>query len=222
MRRISLIAATVLVSTLGSAASGWGAPPPKPGPPPPPSGTLAICNASGVRPITIALAYTAAAAASAGGTQSFTVGVGACAGQVFYPQGSAVTVTENVPSGYAVTAITIGGGASTIAATNLAAGAATVTIGSGQSVLTFTTNAPPPPPAPFAPPKACKVPNLVGLGILGAKAALKRNACTLGRVARAYSSAIPVARIVAAKPRRGTVLAHSAPVDVVLSRGPRA
>jgi hypothetical protein len=219
VRRTLLIAATVLVSTLGSVTSGWGAPPPKPGPPPPtPTGTLAICNASGARPITVALGYTAAAAASAGGTLSFTVGVGACAGQVFYPQGAAVTVTENVPSGFAVTAITIGGGGSTITSVNLAAGTATVTIGSGQSVLTFTTSAPP----PFTPPAACKVPNLLGLGLLGAKAALRRSACTLGRVTRAYSGAIPVGRVVGAKPRRGTVLAHAAPVDVVLSRGPRA
>ena len=34
---------------------------------------------------------------AAGGTQSFTVPVGTCTGQVFYPQGTAVTVTENVP-----------------------------------------------------------------------------------------------------------------------------
>jgi hypothetical protein len=217
VRRYLLIAATVLASTLGSATSGWGAPPPKPGPPPPPSGTLAICNASGVRPITIALSYTTAAPASAGGTQAFTVGVGVCTGQIFYPQGTAVTVTENVPSGYSVTAITIGGGSSAISASNLAAGTATVTIGSGQSLLTFTTNAPP----PFAPPRACKVPNVLGLGLLGAKAALKRNACTLGRVTRAYSAAIPVGRVVAEKPRRGTTLAHAAPVDLVLSRGPR-
>lgn len=177
-----------------------------------------MCNASGARPITVALGYTAAAPASAGGTLSFTVAVGACSGQVFYPQGTAVTVTENVPSGYAVTGIGIAGGGSTIASLDLAAGSATVTIGSGQSALTFTTSA----PAPFTPPRSCKVPNLVGLGLLGAKAALKRGACTLGRVTRAYSGAIPVGRVVAAKPRRGTVLAHAAPVDVVLSRGPRA
>jgi PASTA domain-containing protein len=217
VRRSLFISATVLVSTLGFVTSGWGAPPSKPGPPPP-TGTLAICNASGARPISIPLGYTAAAAASAGGTLSFNVPVGTCSGQVFYPQGAAVTVTENVPSGYAVTGIAIGGGGSTISSMNLAAGTATVTIGSGQSVLTFTTSAPP----PFTPPASCKVPNLLGLGLLGARAALKRGACTLGRVSRGYSSAIPVGRVVAAKPRRGTVLAHAAPVDIVLSRGPRA
>ena len=64
------------------------------------------------------------------------------------------------------------------------------------------------------------MPNVLGLGLLGAKAALKKSACTLGRVTRAYSSAIPSGRVVAEKPRRGTVLGHTAPVDLVLSRGP--
>jgi hypothetical protein len=213
-----LLTTTVLAAcALTATASAWSAPGPKPGPQPPPSGTLAICNVSGVRPITIALGYTAAAPASAGGTQTYTVGVGACTTQVFFTQGVSLTVTENVPSGYSVTAISIAGGASAITSSNLAAGSATVTIGSGQSILTFTTNG----PALFTPPRACKVPNVLGLGLTAARTALKKGACTLGRVTKTYSRAFPVGRVSSAKPKRGTILAHAAPVDLVLSRGPR-
>jgi hypothetical protein len=209
--------AALAACALATAASGWSAPGPKPGPTPPPSGTLSICNVSGVRPITIALGYTAAAPASAGGTQTYTVGVGACTAQVFYTQGISLTVTENVPAGYSVTAITVAGGASTITTTNLAAGSATVTIGSGQSILTFTTNG----PVKFTPPRPCKVPNVLGLGLTAARTALKKGACTLGRVTKAYSRAFPAGRVSSAKPKRGTILGHAAPVDLVLSRGPR-
>lgn len=214
-RRVLTVGGIAAVA-LAAAASGLGAPGPKPGPPPP-AGTLSICNASGVRPITVALVYTAAAPASAGGTQTYTVGVGACSAQVSYPLGVVLTVTENVPSRYTVAAISIGGGASTISSVSLAAGSATVTIGAGQSTLTFTTNA----PGTFTPPRACKVPKLLGLSLSAARTALKKSACTLGHVTRAYSRMFPSGGVSASKPKRGTILAHAAPVDLVLSRGPR-
>ncbi len=184
----------------------------------PPSGTLTFCNASGVRPVTGTFTYTVSAPASAGGTQTFTIPVGSCSGRVFWNQGVTLTVTENVPTGDSVTGITVSGGATTITSTNLAAGSATVVIGSGQSILTFTTNGPPGTPIP---PRPCKVPNVIGFNLAAAKAALKKSACTLGHVTRAYSRSFPAGGVVSEKPRRGTILAHAARVDLVLSRGPQ-
>lgn len=220
MRRILRSASALLMCALGAASLASAAPkPPRPSSSTasPPVGTVSVCNASGARPISVALTFTSAAPASAGGTQTATVGVGECSTQIFYPQGTPVIVTENVPAGYAVTAISIGGGGSTISSSSLAAGSATVTVGSGQSLLTFTTSGPAPTPAP----RACKVPNVLGLGVKTAKSRLVKAACTLGRVTRAYSRAYPTGRVMAEKPRRGTVLAHAAPVNLVLSRGPR-
>ncbi|MFI5053450.1 MAG: hypothetical protein ACHQDE_03735 [Acidimicrobiia bacterium] len=104
----------------------------------PTSRTLTVCNASGARPVAVTFTYTYSAVASAGGTQTFNIAVGACAPRVFYTQG--VTVTENVPAGYAVTGIALTptpggpGTASVISANTPSAGSATVTIGSGQIV----------------------------------------------------------------------------------------
>jgi len=213
MRGSAAVTALLLACAFGATGAG-AAPPPKASPP---TGTLSVCNVSGARPITTVLTYTSAAPASAGGTQTFQVAVGACSGQVFYPQGTSVIVTETVPAGSSVTAITIGGGASTIGSVNLASGSATVTIGSGQSVLSFTTSGPAASPAP----RACKVPNVRGLGLRAARTALVKASCTLGRVTHAYSRTFPLGRVTTTRPGRGLVLAHNAPVDVVLSRGPR-
>jgi hypothetical protein len=171
-----------------------------------------VCNTSGARPITNALLFTLAAPAADGGTQSVTVPVGTCSTQIFYPQGTPVTVSEAVPAGYSVTSITIGGGASTITANTPAAGTAAVTIGSGQSVLTFVTS---------GPPRPCKVPALVGMTLAGAKSAIIKGSCSVGRVRHAYSRRVRLGRIISQYPGRGTTLAHVAPVDVLVSRGPR-
>ena len=215
MRALAILATALLLPALAHAA---------PHPPPtttaafvPPSGTLSICNTSGARPITGSLSFTLAAAASAGGTQTITVAVGACAQQIFYPQGATVTVSENVPSGYAVTSIAIAGGGSTLASTTPASGSAAVLIGAGQAVLTFVTSGPP--PAAAAP--TCRVPNLLGLGLPAAKTALGRAHCTLGRLRRAYSNGFRAGHVMAEAPRRGALLAPRAPVDLVLSRGPK-
>jgi hypothetical protein len=132
-------------------------PPPSPPPgafAPPPTGTLAVCNTSGARPVTGIFTFTFSTVASAGGTQILSVPVGDCATQVFYPVGSTVTVIETVPTGDTVAAISIAGGESTVASSSLAAGTAAVTIGGGQAVLTFQTNGPLP---------RCVVPGVVGL-----------------------------------------------------------
>jgi hypothetical protein len=200
---------TVLAAATGAAVAAAAAPP---------SGTLTFCNASAPRPVTGTFTYTVSAPASQGGTQTFAIPVGSCSGRVFWNQGVTLTVTENVPAGASVTAITASGGASTITSTNLAAGSATVLVGSGQSVVTFTTQGPPGTPIP---PRPCRVPNVLGLSLSAAKAALKRNSCTPGLVTRAYSRSYPAGGVVATRPARGTVLAHNARVGIVLSRGPR-
>jgi hypothetical protein len=214
MRNVLLI---LLCAALPPAtAFGAGAaPPPKPAANVP-TGTLAICSASGARPITGSLSFTLATTASAGGTQTVSVGVGTCSGQIFYPQGASVIVTEAVPAGDSVTQIAIGGGASTLTANTPASGTATVTIGSGQSLLTFKTSGP-----ATVTPRPCKVPFVVGLGLLTAKAAIVKAACTVGVVHRAYSRTFRSGRVISLSPHRGTVLAHGAPVDVLVSRGPR-
>jgi hypothetical protein len=205
---IPVVALTALAATVCAAAVAAA----------PPSGTLTFCNASAPRPVTGTFVYTVSAPASQGGTQTFSIPVGGCTGRVFWNQGVTLTVTENVPAGASVTAVTASGGASTITSTNLAAGTATVLVGSGQSVVTFTTQGPPGTPIP---PRPCKVPNVLGLSLAAAKTALKRASCTLGLVTRAYSRTYPAGGVAATKPARGTVLAHNARVGIVLSRGPR-
>jgi hypothetical protein len=222
MRKLAFL--TITFAALFAAAPAARTAPPKPGPSPTPAptpitnGTISVCNTSGARPITGSLSYTLAAVAAAGGTQTITVPVGTCATQIFYPQGTSVTVTENVPTGDAVTSITLSGGAATLSSSAPTAGSAVVVVGNAQALLTFVTSGP-----PLAPPAArnCKVPNLLGLGLTSAKAGLLKAACTLGRIRRAYSSGFRAGHVMAEAPRRGLVLAPHAPVDLVLSRGPK-
>jgi hypothetical protein len=191
-------------------------PDPKPAPAPfapPASGTLAVCNQSGPRPVAGTFTYTLATLASAGGTQTLNVPVGTCSGQVFYPKGATVTVTETVPSGDTVAAISIAGGESSIASTNLAAGSVTVTIGLGQATLAFQTNAPLP---------RCVVPNVLGFTLTTASASLKKHSCRVGAVRRAYSKSVRAGRVISESPRRGSNLVPNAAVALVLSRGPQA
>ena len=185
------------------------------------SGTLQVCNASGARPVTGTFTFTFAAAASAGGTQTFNVAVGACSAAVFYTQGVSVTVIENVPTGYAVTGITLtptpdgGGTTSAISSSTPSAGSATVTIGSGRAALTFTTSG----PATGGGGSPCKVPNVFGFGLTAAKAAIRRAHCTVGTVHRVYSKLYQAGRVFSESPPRGTVLAPGAPVSLTVSLG---
>jgi len=184
------------------------------------SGLLTICSASStVRPVAGTFVYTAAAAASAGGTLTFNVPVGACASRVFYPLGVGVTVIENVPTGYAVTGITLtptaggGGTTSVISSSAPAAGTATVTIGTGQATLTFTTS------GPATGGGVCKVPNVFGLGLAAGKAAIRKAHCTVGAVRKVYSNVFYAGRVFSQSPPRGTVLASGAPIALTVSRG---
>jgi PASTA domain len=178
------------------------------------SGTLSVCNMAGSPPITLALAYSFSAPASAGGSQILSASVGTCTPVIWYPVGTQVTVIENVPTGFAVTGITIAGGESTLSQSVPSAGLATVTIGNGSAVLTFTTKAPGPPPA-----AACIVPSVIGLNLAAARQAVVRAHCRVGSVYRVYSSRIPKGGVSSVKPKRGTHLAHNAKVRLYVSRG---
>jgi PASTA domain len=194
------------------AAPALGKPPPPAPFTPPPTGTLAVCNTSGTTPVSGTFSYTLSTVASAGGTQVVNVPVGTCAPQIFYPKGSIVTVTENVPTGDAVSSITLAGGESTLSASTPASGSATVVIGLGQAVLTFTTTGPLP---------RCIVPNVVGLTLTTAAASLRKHSCRPGVVRRNYSTTVRAGRVISQSPRRGSNLAHNAAVALVLSRGRR-
>lgn len=184
----------------------------------PPSGLLTVCNESGARPVAGTFTYTFSAVASAGGTQTFNIAVGSCAPRVFYTQGVSVTVTENVPAGYAVTGIrlvaTPGGPGTTsvISANTPSAGSATVTIGTGQATLTFTTSS-----TTGAIP--CTVPNVFGLGLTAAKAAVRKAHCSVGAVRKVYSNIFYPDIVYSQSPPRGTVLASKAPVNLTVSLG---
>lgn len=188
-----------------------------PAPAPIAYGTISVCAAVGSRPVTGTLAFTLAAPASAGGTQTVNVAVGNCTTPAFYPAGTALNVIENVPTGDAVTTIALAG-AGSLGASSPTAGSATVAIAVGATTLTFTTNGPV--TAVVAP--DCKVPNVLGLGLAAAKAIILRHGCRVGLVHRRYSTAFRLGHVLSESPRRGTVLAHGALVDLGVSRGPRA
>jgi hypothetical protein len=207
---------TILALLAALALSPAAPHPPAPAPAPVPYGTISICNTAGSRPLSGTLAFTLAAPASAGGTQTMNIAVGTCTAAVFYPSGTALNVLENVPSGSAVTSI-VAGGSTTLSASSPTAGSATAVIGSGAGTLTFTTNGPsftPPPPT-------CKVPNVIGLSLLAAKAQVRKHACTVGVVRHQYSNPFRAGYVLSETPKRGSVLAHGAPVNLVVSRGPR-
>ena len=184
----------------------------------PPSGLLTVCNESGARPVTGTFTYTFSAVASAGGTQTFNVAVGACAPRVFYTQGVSVTVTENVPAGYVVTGIALAptpggpGTGSVISANTPSAGSATNTIGSGKATLTFTTSS-----TTGAIPGT--VPIVFGLGLTAAKAAIRKAHCSVGAVRKVYSNIFYPSVVYSQSPPRGTILASKARVNLTVSLG---
>jgi hypothetical protein len=69
---------------------------------------------------------------------------------------------------------------------------------------------------------SCRVPKVKRGAKLGkVKKALARNHCTLGKRSKRFSSRVKRGRVIKLKPKPGTVLAATAPVKVVLSKGPR-
>jgi hypothetical protein len=67
----------------------------------------------------------------------------------------------------------------------------------------------------------CRVPNLEGKTLIGARTALKRRNCAVGIVTRAFSSRVRAGRLISQQPRAGRVLPTGAKVRVKLSKGPR-
>ena len=70
-------------------------------------GELILCSVSGARVATGTFTFTLVTLASAGGTTTLNVPVGTCTGRLFYPVGVSLTVSENVPAGFAVTGIAL-------------------------------------------------------------------------------------------------------------------
>jgi subtilisin family serine protease len=70
-------------------------------------------------------------------------------------------------------------------------------------------------------PPVCTVPRLRGLTLIGAKRALIKKGCALGRISRSHSRRVRRGRIVAQRPRPGLRLRRGAKVAVELSRGRR-
>ena len=212
MKAVALLAALVLVPAAAAAGK-----PPQPQPAAVAYGTIAVCASQGAWPVTAPLTFTIAAPASAGGSHILTVTVGSCSAPIFYPSGTSLSILETVPTGHAVTAITFAG-SGTLTATAPASGSATFSVGTSSGTVTFTTSG----PKPASTVADCKVPGLFGLTVTGAKARLKSHACTLGRVRRAYSKVIRAGYILGQSPKKGTTLAHGAPVSVTVSRGPQS
>jgi hypothetical protein len=178
-------------------------------------GTLSVCAATGTRPVAGPLTFTLGAAAGAGGTQTMSLAIGKCSAAIFYPSGTVVTILENVPAGAAVT--TIGAtGAGTLSAISPVAGSATFTVGNAPGTITFTTNAA---AATSTAPADCTVPNLKGLLLATAKTRVRSRGCTVGAIRRKYSSVYVAGRVFGQSPARGAVVAHGAPVDIIVSRG---
>jgi beta-lactam-binding protein with PASTA domain len=67
----------------------------------------------------------------------------------------------------------------------------------------------------------CVVPNVVGKSVARAVSGLVRAHCTLGRLTRVSSSAGKKGKVLALRPRAGTVLANRAKVRLVVGKGPR-
>jgi parallel beta-helix repeat protein len=82
---------------------------------------------------------------------------------------------------------------------------------------------PPPPPAPAAAPKVlsqCRVPNVKGRMLRGARGAIARAGCKLGTVRSRYSKARK-GRVISQSPRAGRRVAAGTKVSVLLSKGAR-
>ena len=183
------------------------------------TGIVTLCSSSGTRIATGVFTFTLTTVASAGGTTTLTVPAGTCAARLFYPAGVSVTVTQtpgNAVTGISINATKGGPGTTTvISANNPGAGSAVITIGTGQATLTFVTN------GPTGAARACKVPNVYGLTLAAAKAAVRKANCTVGAVHKAYSNLYYPDRVYSQSPPRGTVLGPHGAVGLTVSLGHR-
>ena len=68
--------------------------------------------------------------------------------------------------------------------------------------------------------KLCVVPNVKGMPLASAKAALKLAYCGVGTVSKAFSPRVAVGYVISEKPAAGAKLATGAKVALVVSKGP--
>ncbi len=85
-----------------------------------------------------------------------------------------------------------------------------------HETFTVTAAAPPPPPAT----RICRVPRVIGMRLIRAKAAIRRADCSVGRV-RSVRARARRGRVVRQSPRAGARLRAGAKVALVVSRGLR-
>jgi hypothetical protein len=184
------------------------------------TGIITVCNASGAHQASGSFTLTLTTVASAGGTTTLGLSAGACTGMLFYPEGVGVTVTLSAPPGNKVTAITLvptkgkQGTTTAIASSNPGAGTANITVGSGDATLTFVVNGTGGPVA-----RPCTVPNVFGLTLGAAKAALRKANCTVGAVRKVHSNLYYPGRVYSQSPPRGTVLGPRGTVGLTVSLG---
>jgi hypothetical protein len=67
----------------------------------------------------------------------------------------------------------------------------------------------------------CRVPNVRGKTLASARASIRSAHCRIGNVAQAYSTHITAGRVISQQPKPGSILARSAKLHLVLSRGKR-
>jgi len=67
--------------------------------------------------------------------------------------------------------------------------------------------------------RLCVVPKVKGKRLAAARLALRRAACTVGKVKRAYSKKVKKGRVLSQKPRPGAQLPAGTKVNLVISKG---
>ena len=83
----------------------------------------------------------------------------------------------------------------------------------GQASATTTVTCPPP--------VKCKVPKVVGLKLLKAKAKIRRAHCRVGKVRKKFSTRRKKGKVVAQRPKAGRTLAAGTKVALTVGKGPR-
>jgi beta-lactam-binding protein with PASTA domain len=75
--------------------------------------------------------------------------------------------------------------------------------------------------AGFARKGRCKVPNVLGLRLAGAKARLARAQCALGKITKKFSSPRKKGRVLSQRPKAGKTLSAGAKINLKTGKGPR-
>jgi uncharacterized repeat protein (TIGR01451 family) len=84
---------------------------------------------------------------------------------------------------------------------------------SGQASASTTVTCPPPP--------KCKVPKVVRLKLVKAKARIRARHCRVGKVRKKFSTRRKKGKVIAQKPKAGKTLAAGAKVALTVGKGPR-